>query len=34
MDACGGTHHWSKELQSMGFNIRLVPSAHVKPFVK
>ena len=34
MEACGGAHHWGRELQSMGFEVRLVPPAYVKPFVK
>ena len=34
MEACGGAHHWSRELRSMGFEVRLVPAAYVKPFVK
>ena len=34
MEACGGARHWSRELRSMGFEVRLVPPAYVKPFVK
>ena len=33
MEVCGA-HHWSRALRSMGFEVRLVPPAHVKPFVK
>ena len=34
MEACGSAHHWGRELQSMGFEVRLVPPTYVKPFVK
>ena len=34
MEACGGAHHWGRELRSMGFEVRLVPPTYVKPFVK
>ena len=34
MEACGGAHHWSRALRSMGFEVRLVPPAYVKPFMK
>ena len=34
MEACGGARHWGRELQSMGFEVRLVPTIYVKPFVK
>lgn len=34
MEVCGGDRRWSRELQSMGFEIRLAPPTYVKPFVK
>ena len=34
MEACGSARHWGRELQSMGFEVRLVPPIYVKPFVK
>ena len=34
MEACGSAHHWGRELQSPGFEVRLVPPIYVKPFVK
>lgn len=34
LEACGGAHHWARELQAMGHEIRLIPPAYVKPFVK
>jgi transposase len=26
--------HWSRELQTLGHNVRLIPPAYVKPYVK
>ena len=34
LEACGGAHHWARELQAMGHSLRLIPPAYVKPFVK
>ena len=34
LEACGGAHHWARELQAMGYEVRLIPPAYVKPFVK
>lgn len=34
MEACGGAHHWGRELIKLGHTVRLIPSAYVKPFVK
>lgn len=34
MEACGGAHHWGRELREMGHEVRLIPPAYVKPFVK
>ncbi|MBC7990200.1 MAG: IS110 family transposase [Luteimonas sp.] len=34
LEACGGAHHWARELQAMGHEVRLIPPAYVKPFVK
>tara|TARA_B000000460_G_scaffold204933_2_gene151924 strand:- start:3959 stop:4324 length:366 start_codon:yes stop_codon:yes gene_type:complete len=34
LEACGGAHHWARQLQSMGHEVRLIPPAYVKPFVK
>jgi transposase len=28
------THYWSRELQGLGHNVRLMPPAYVKPYVK
>ena len=34
LEACGGAHHWARELTRMGHDVRLVPPAYVKPYVK
>ncbi|MBC7284698.1 IS110 family transposase [Hoeflea sp.] len=34
MEACATSHHWGRMAQSHGHEVRLVPAAYVKPFVK
>lgn len=34
MEACGGAHHWGREIGRLGHEVRLIPPAYVKPFVK
>jgi transposase len=34
MEACGGAHHWGRELTKLGHEVRLIAPAYVKPFVK
>ena len=34
MEACAGGHHWGRELSRLGHEVRLIPPAYVKPFVK
>jgi len=34
LEACGGAHHWGRELMRLGHEVRLLPPSYVKPFVK
>ena len=34
IEACATSHHWSRELKALGHNVRLMPPAYVKPYVK
>jgi len=34
MEACGGSHHWGRELKARGFEVKLIAPQFVKPFVK
>jgi transposase len=34
LEACGTSHYWARELQGLGHEVRLVPPAYVKGYVK
>lgn len=34
MEACGTSHHWAREILKLGHEVRLMPPAYVKPYVK
>ena len=34
IEACATSHHRSRELKALGHNVRLMPPAYVKPYVK
>jgi len=34
MEACASAHHWARELTAIGHEVRLMPPAYVKPYVK
>ena len=33
MEACGGAHHWARELEAVGHEVKLLPAQRVKPYV-
>ncbi len=34
MEACGSAHYWGRVIGDLGHEVRLIPAAYVKPFVK
>jgi transposase len=34
IEACGTSHHWARELTKLGHEVRMMPPAYVKPYVK
>jgi transposase len=34
MEACGTSHYWAREISKFGHEVRLMPPAYVKPYVK
>ncbi len=34
IEACGTSHYWGRTLRALGHEVRLIPAAYVKPFVK
>ena len=34
MEACASAHHWGRVIGDLGHEVRLIPPAYVKPFVK
>jgi transposase len=34
IEACGGSHHWARLLQSLGHEVKLIAPQFVKPYVK
>jgi error-prone DNA polymerase len=34
MEACGAAHHWARVLSGLGYEVKLIASEAVKPFVK
>ena len=34
IEACATSHHWARELAKLGHEVRLMPPAYVKPYVK
>lgn len=34
IEACATAHHWARELRALGHQVRLIPPAYVKPYVR
>jgi transposase len=34
IEACGTAHYWARTLRALGHEVRLIPAAYVKPFVR
>jgi transposase len=34
IEACGGSHHWARLLQSLGHEVKMLPPQFVKPYLK
>lgn len=34
IEACGGSHHWARELTRLGHEVKLIAPQYVKPYVK
>ena len=34
MEACSSAHHWGRALIAQGHQVKLIPAAHVKPYVR
>jgi len=34
MEACATAHYWGRELQKLGHEVRLIPSAYAKAYVR
>ena len=34
MEACASSHFWAREIARLGHEVRLMPPAYVKPYVK
>ena len=34
MESCATSHHWARELEKLGHEVRLMPPRYVKPYVK
>ena len=33
-EACGSAHHWAREMEALGHEVKLIAPQYVRPFVK
>jgi transposase len=34
MEACGGAHYWAREIAALRHDVRLIPPAYIKPYIR
>lgn len=34
MEACGSAHHWTRHFNSLGIEVKLLPAAYIRAYVK
>jgi transposase len=34
MEACGSAHHWARQLNGQGIDVKLLPAAYIRAYVK
>ena len=34
LEACASAHHWGREIEKLGHEVRLMPPQYVRPYVK
>jgi transposase len=34
MEACGSAHHWARQLNSLGIEVKLLPAAYIRAYVR
>jgi transposase len=34
LEACGSAHYWACELMALGHEVRIMPPAYVKPYIR
>jgi transposase len=34
MEACGSAHHWARQLNALGIDVKLLPAAYIRAYVK
>lgn len=34
LESCGGSCYWAREIEALGYTVKLIPAQYVKPYVK